>query len=140
MKKLSIYLSVLLLLAGVLQSCKKKEAPEVPPPTPKELLTKGMWNYTKMENYDNNGNLQQTSPVNYQKEYTVSDHYYLYDQYGNMLSYGTYTLDEESDPMKLRETNQNNVTVVYLIEELKEDKMVLRQERIGGYYLLYFER
>ena len=131
---------VLTLMIG-LSACKKKEQPQPEPePTVMELLTKSEWNSTHIESYDNSGNLTGSSPYNYAMELTNSGNYYVKDNSNNMVTYGTFSVNENADPKTITLTPNSGTPGTYQIITLNETEMKWKLPDAGGYFLIYFER
>jgi len=136
MKKLFILTFGLLLMAGSLQSCKKETCPV---PTKKEILTQEPWTLIKFEVY-NDGTLTNTYNYSGQKvEFTMGDHYYVYDASNDIIEYGTYSFVEgDPDTITLYPEGQNQYS--FTVEELTETRIIFRTGDENDYVLLYLER
>ena len=141
MKKIVSLFIVAILFSQALSSCKKKEeTPPPPPPSAKEIISADVWNYYKYETYDNNDNLVGTNQMNLIYEFTPADNFYIKATNGSLSNYGTYELNEDSDPKTLQLYYHNGNQDLYEIQKLEDEEMILKEDRVGGYYLLYFNR
>ncbi len=137
MKRLLLILFSLSLLAGSVQSCKKKECPG---PTKKEILADGIWRFDKVELYQN-GNLNQTNNnLTAKIEFTLGGNYYYYDSSGDLADYGTYTFTE-GDPDQLTITSEGGgQPVTFQVEELTQTNMKWHYGDNSNYMLFYLVR
>ncbi len=126
-------------LSASLTSCKKKE--KEPEPSPKELLTKATWNIYVMEEYDSSGNMTGSSPYNWEWELTVSNKYYTFDNAGNLLVYGEYSLNENADPMMLSLMPHGSSSVYeYEILKLTDTEFEVKYTFPAGNYFIFKSR
>ncbi len=134
-----ILLSLTLLLN--MSACKKKEQPQPEPePTIQEILINGEWFFYKTEIYDSNDNLTNSGNPNFTMEFTVSVNYYFKNEQGDILHYGTYSINENTDPKELTLTKNDGGYYYYKILEITENHMKLKLDLSGGYYIHYFRR
>ncbi len=130
MKK-GLIVFLLTLIISVTGSCKKKECPGPPEPTPTELLISNVWNWYKVETYDTNGNLVNTANVNFDMVFAANHHFYLYDNSGSLQNESTWSLNEDTDPMTLTIGNG-----IYRVKTLTSDELVFeRNDNSGNTYV-----
>ncbi len=115
MKKILLFVFVISLLS-LSESCKKEECP-VYKPSVEELIIQTEWNYYKVEEKDQNGNVLNTVAVNYDMVFEVSGHYYSYDSSGSLAFGGTWELIDD----KTIKIDSDNAT----IDTITEDEFIM---------------
>ncbi len=146
--KFLIFVLFAFIFSSSLTSCKKKEIEKERnlEPTAKELISRGIWNYYLIETYDSSGNLRASNSLNYREEYTVSNNFYMYEDSSHLIYYGTYTIDEGSDPMILKLTiystggSSGGQLVQGEILKLSETEMEIKMNGSPFYYIKKYRR
>jgi hypothetical protein len=135
MKKIVFFVSIILFLATGNISCKKKSCE--PEKTKFELLTMDDWNMYK--EVVSNGNGSTELPMDYRWVFTVTGHFYYYDDTGNLVEEGTFEL-EDADPTLLHMNKPPNVSYTYTVLDLTEDEMKWEYESGNVTYTFYLRR
>jgi hypothetical protein len=132
LKKISIVSLVFLLLIGT-ASCKKKQEK---PPSPREILTNGVWDYYKAETYDSSGNLISASNLTGYTFDFKNNGILLYTTPSGNYQY-SYAFIDDTDPMKILITDQWHTIV-----EFEDDAFVIKSipDSSGEYYILSLKR
>ncbi len=135
MKKKFILLILGIFIVSSLVSCKKNQ-PE-PEPTVKELLTGSMWNLYLLERHETStGNVSAVLAMDKDYEFTMNDYYYIYDNTGQVVEYGSYELKEDIDPMTISLLPRNGNPVTYSVAKFDESEMEFKEDH-GSYYVIY---
>ena len=123
MKKLLALFVLTVMISGNLTSCKKQSCP-VDEPTKRELLTQAIWNFVKLERYDNDGNLLSTMQFNGDKlELTPAGNYYFYDDANRLSDVGIFTFIE-GDPDQLHIAS-DQIQIIFTVDQLDEEHLVI---------------
>ena len=135
MKKFVVLMLTLVLIPSI-QSCKKKEEPK---PSAKELITKDDWTVVKLEFYDANGNLTNTYNYHNKWVFVPSMDYYMYDDSGDLQSYGTWSLLDDDSKIRFQE-HAGIYDYTFDIDKLSDNEFQFSMTGSSGKVVYYLSR
>ncbi|NPA46254.1 MAG: hypothetical protein GXO24_03470 [Chlorobi bacterium] len=138
MKRFILIILFGLFLSGT-TSCKKEKCPSPPEPTVFDYLTMDAWQYQCMATERDGQAIGVTGFSGWERVFTPSGDYYLYNNNGNTVDYGNYEFDSGVNPMTLSVYSRGSSTpVIYTIRTLTKDSLVYyNEEQQGGHTYRY---